>query len=104
MNTKYWINSNTGDIIFEKDGKYRLILIARYQGDKYLQQEIVKLTVSQFLSIKGFIPIKRKKIRSINFRKYTKTLKGGVKENSSNRVDIPSISDSRGHILEKIGI
>jgi hypothetical protein len=104
MNINYFINSNTGDIIIEKDGKYSLLLIARYESGKPLNQEIIELTKSQFLTIKGFVPIKRKKLKSaINLNKYAPTLPDGTK-GESKRVEIPSKGESRESILNKIGI
>lgn len=102
---KYWINSNTGDFIIQiTDNKYKLILIDRFINGQYLPSEIVTLTPSQFETIKGFVPIKQKKIKSaIKSGKYAPTLTDGTKGDSY-RVEVPSISDSREDILKKIGI
>lgn len=101
----YWINSNTGDFIIEINvNKYKLILIDRIIDGKYLPSEIINLTPSQFETIKGFIPIKAKKVKNgLKTGKYAPTLKGGLKGESV-RTEIPSISDSRQDILNKIGI
>lgn len=102
---KYWINSNTGDFIIEiEDNKYKLILIDRIIEGKWLPSEIINLTPSQFETIKGFVPIKAKKIKySLRSGKYAPTLKDGTK-GESYRVEVPTISDSREDILNKIGI
>lgn len=102
---KYWINSNTGDFIIEiSHNKYKLILIDKFINGKYLPSEVVNLTPSQFETIKGFIPIKSKKIKSsLKSGKYAPTLSNGTKGDSY-RVEVPSISDSREDILNKIGI
>lgn len=102
---KYWINSNTGDFIIQiNDNKYKLILIDRIIEGKWLPSEIIHLTPSQFETIKGFIPIKPKKIKkSLRSGKYAPTLKDGTK-GESYRTKVPTISDSREDILKKIGI
>lgn len=101
----YFINSNTGDIIIQKDDTYKLILIFRYVNGKPLPSEVVDLTKSQFLTIKGFVPIKKKRLKQsiINFKKYAPTLPDGTK-GESKRVEVPSISESRENILSEMGI
>lgn len=99
---KFWINSNSGDVISEKDGVYTLILIHRYDNGCVLPSEIIKLTKSQFLAIKGFVPIKRKKIKSrANFKKYAPTLPDGSK-GESKRVQVPTKSEARQMVLNLI--
>lgn len=99
---KYWINSNTGDFIIEiNHNKYKLILIDRVIDGKYLPSEIVNLTPSQFETIKGFIPIKSKKIKSSLKKRKFETLKN---KNKTYQLKIPTISESRQYIINKIGI
>ena len=99
---KYWINSNTGDFIIEiNHNKYKLILIDRVIDGKYLPSEIVNLTPSQFETIKGFIPVKAKKIKSSLKKRKFETLKN---KNKTYQLKIPTISESRQYIINKIGI
>ena len=79
---KYWINSNTGDVVtLTEEGHYYLL------GDKICEEE--------FKNLKGYVPIKAKKIEVIAQRggllyrsesakkfwsKYKPTKKGGEKE------------------------
>ena len=62
----YWINSNTGDYISENNGVYKLTLISRYDYDDrtYSLPEVIIITYTQFLTAKGFIPIKAKRLFS----------------------------------------
>ena len=101
----YWINSNTGDYITEKDGEYTLTLKSRYIDGIYYKYEDIKLTVLQFKVIKGFIPIKYKKLFLTSKQpiKYTKTLKGGLK-GGQERAKIPTIAEARDQVLKNLGI
>ena len=109
----YWINSNSGDYITEDNGNYKLNLLPRWVGEygdynNYLKHEEIELTESQFHSIKGFIPIKQKKLFSrlgkFNERKrYAPTLSDGSKGKSI-RVDIPSVQDARQQRLKELGL
>ena len=63
----YWINSNSGDYITEDNGQYKLHMLPRWAGDSgdyenFLNPETIDLTPIQLESIKGFIPIKEKKL------------------------------------------
>ncbi len=103
---KYWINSNSGDyILLNNSGKYILYLITRFVDGKYLPMEIIELTDSQFLMIKGFVPIKAKKLFN-NDRKrkvYAPTISGGNK-GESKRIEVPTKSEFRDKILKELGI
>jgi hypothetical protein len=99
----YWINSNSGDYIIEKDGRYYLHLISRWIDRNYLQQETIELTQSQFSDIKGFLPIKEKKFLSRKMNKYAPTLSDGTKGNSK-RIEIPSIQEVRDKRLKELGL
>jgi len=103
LETKYWVNSNTGDVIIKHGEQYQLILISRLQDGKILPSEIVNITPTQFSTIKGFVPIKKKKLKYSHFNKYAPTLPDGSK-GESKRVNIPTISQSRQDILKNIGI
>lgn len=102
---KYWINSNSGDYMSEKDGKYHLYLIGRWVDNFYLFSEKIELNQSQFDSIKGFIPIKEKKLfsRSNTLKKYAPTLSDGTKGKST-RVEVPTVQDSREQRLKELGL
>jgi len=99
----YWINSNSGDYILEHDGKYYLHLISRWVDNVYFPFEKIEITKSQFEAIKGFIPIKKKKLFSRSSKKYAPTLSDGTKGRSE-RVRVPSISESRDKILRELGL
>lgn len=110
----YWINSNSGDYITEKDGQYKLHLLPRWAGEyldynNFLKPEIIDLTPIQFESIKGFIPIKEKKLFSrLNSlreagRRYAPTLSDGTKGKAT-RAEVPTIQESRDQRLKKLGL
>ena len=109
----YWINSNSGDYITEDNGQYKLNMLPRWVGDygdydNYLKHETIELTPIQFESIKGFIPIKQKKLFSrlnkFNDRKrYAPTLSDGTKGKAV-RVEVPTIQDAREHRLKELGL
>lgn len=109
----YWINSNSGDYITEKDGQYKLHMLPRWIGDhgdyeNFLKPETIEITPIQFESIKGFIPIKQKKLFSrlnkFNDRKrYAPTLPDGTKGKAM-RVEIPTIQEAREYRLKELGL
>ncbi len=104
----YWVNSNSGDYIVEDGGQYRLYLLARYVDNKYVPSEIIELSSLQFKVIKGFIPIKEKKLFSrlseFNRRKkYAPTLSDGTK-GESERVKVPTVAEAREKILKDLGL
>jgi hypothetical protein len=88
-------------------------MLPRWVGDygdyeKYLQHETIDLTPIQFESIKGFIPIKEKKLFSrlnkFNDRKrYAPTLSDGTKGKAI-RVEVPTIQESREQRLKELGL
>jgi hypothetical protein len=105
----YWINSNTGDYINECDGVYRLYLRSRWVDNQYLNSEIIEISKIQFDVIKGFIPIKEKKLfsRLNSFReggrRYAPTLPDGTK-GTSQRIEVPTLAEARQEILKKLGL
>jgi hypothetical protein len=104
----FWINSNSGDYIIEHNGTYQLILISRVVDGKYLTQDRVELTKAQFESIKGFVPIKQKKLfnRQTHYdlqHKYAPTNSDGTKGESV-RYNPPSIQDIRNYRLKNLGL
>ena len=109
MGNNYWVNSNSGDFIVYNDEKrsYALYLLARWEGDSYLHSEIKKITEREFLSLKGFLPIKQKKIFGHRphylKKKYALTQKGGIK-GASKRMDTSVLDKSRmrAEILKKL--
>ena len=109
----YWINSNSGDYITEENGQYKLNLLPRWAGEyddysNYLKHETLELTKAQFESMKGFLPIKEKKLFSrlnkFNDRKrYAPTLSDGSKGKAV-RVEVPTIQDAREQRLKELGL
>lgn len=103
---KYYINSNTGDYISENGGNYKLHLITRYDPI-FLPSETIVITYSQFITLKGFIPIKQKKLfnnRNWGKRnKYGPTLSDGTKGKPS-RIDLPTKADVREELLKQLGL
>jgi hypothetical protein len=109
----YWINSNSGDYIIEDGGQYRLYLLARwienqFGMNEFQKSEVIELTKLQFNTIKGFIPIKEKKLFSrLNTwtpgKRYAPTLSDGSKGRSV-RVEVPTIQDSREQRLKDLGL
>jgi len=102
----FWINSNTGDYIQEIDGVYTLTLLSRMVDGQYLHCENVKLTPQQFSVIKGFIPIKQKKLfsRGRSYpNRYAPTATGGVR-GKAERVSIPTVAEARDIVLKELGI
>lgn len=106
----YWINSNSGDYITESNGRYLLHLLSRWDEGyvNYLKSEIIELTLIQFESMKGFIPIKGKKLyfrlNKYNYRNiYAPTLSDGNKGKPI-RVEVPTIQDARDLRLKELGL
>lgn len=102
----FWINSNTGDYIHEDNGVYTLNLISKIIDGQYLQFERIILTSQQFASIKGFIPIKAKKLfsRGRSYpNRYAPTAPGGTR-GKSERATVPTIAEAREIALKKLGI
>ena len=104
----YWINSNSGDYIVEDGGQYRLYLLARWVDNEFQQSEVIELIQSQFDTIKGFVPIKEKKLFSrLNTfnpgKRYAPTLSDGTKGKSI-RVEVPSVQDAREQRLKDLGL
>lgn len=105
----YYINSNTGDYISEDKDKdiIKLHLISRVVDGVWLIPESIKITKTQFSVLKGFIPIKQKKLFSrkswMNQNKYAPTLSDGTK-GKSERVKLPTQSEVRDEILKQLGI
>jgi hypothetical protein len=100
----YWINSNSGDYIVEDGGQYRLHLLSRWMNNVFQPSEIIELTQAQFESIKGFIPIKEKKLNTFNpGKRYAPTLSDGTKGKSI-RVEVPTVQDAREQRLGELGL
>jgi hypothetical protein len=107
----YWINSNNGDYITEDSGKYTLTLIGRKIDHIYYRQENISLTELQFKTIKGFVPIKRKKLLN-NLTRWGKILYGPIyaptlsdgTKGQPNRTNPPSVAEIREHLLKELGI
>ena len=115
----YWINPNTrekrdclkdssGDYVSENGGRYTLCLIVRYSHEygttySYMPQESIEITFTQFSLLKGFVPIKRKKLFGRRRKIYAPTVSDGVK-GKSERMVLPSKAESRDEILKRLGL
>jgi hypothetical protein len=99
---KYYINSNTGDCISENEGVYKLHLLTRYDPI-FLPSETIDITYAQFITLKGFIPIKKKKLSNRTRKKYGPTLSDGSKGNPS-RVYVPTKAEAREELLKQLGL
>ena len=100
----YYINSNNGDYITENNGKYILTLIPRItQTGEYMKWEAIEITPLQFQTLKGFIPIKSKKLFGRKRKTYTPTLSNGLK-GIPKRTELPTISEARDIILKELGL
>lgn len=102
---EYWINSNSGDYVsLDKNGKYKLNLISRYSDGKYLPHESIELTISQFSQLKGFIPIKQKKLFNNRQKKVYAPTNSDGKKGESKRINALSVSEVRDSILKELGL
>jgi hypothetical protein len=108
--SNYWINSNSGDYIHQyPDGTYILNLVSRKDSNgNYLPYERIQLTTSQVNTIKGFVPIKEKRLFSrtagVDKRdKWAPTLSDGTK-GVSERVKVPQVDDIRDFRLKELGL
>ncbi len=103
----YYINSNTGDYISEDKDVINLHLISRIVDGVWLMPESIKLTKTQFSVLKGFVPIKEKKLfsrkRWTNQKIYAPTLSDGTK-GKSERIQLPTQAEVRDEILKQLGI
>lgn len=104
----FWINSNNGDYIIEDSGSYKLVLLGRFIEDdnlkpEYIGSEIINITPIQFSSLKGFVPIKKKKLFNNKKKEYAPTLCTGEK-GIPKRTELKSKSELREEILKSIGI
>jgi len=106
---EYWINSNSGDFISLVNDKYKIHLIARYdEYNNYIQSECFEITAIQFKSLKGFIPIKPKKLQTRLNRIYSEarfrpTTNNGEK-GSAKRVEVPTVEEARDIRLKELGL
>lgn len=94
---KYWLNKNTGDFIIKiANKKFKLILLDKFIDDQFVKSEIRTLTASQFKSMeKDFNLVENTDIkRSLN----------SYHPLGKNKINIPTISESRNASLEMIGI
>lgn len=111
----YWINSNSGDyVVKNNNGEYTLVLLSvrpyhinsdgEMVYEKYLPQENIKITPEQFNALRGFIPIKYKKLFNNRQRKtYGPTLSDGTKGRPT-RVTVPSVAELRQQKLKELGL
>jgi len=109
---KYWVNSNSGDYVIHntETGEWRLSLIARFYEDEWYPHELIDITESQFLALKGFLPIKEKKLFSSRrlgnyniWNTYSPTKSDGTK-GQGERTKVPTISEVRDIRLKELGL
>lgn len=106
--SKYWVNSNTGDWICKDEDKITICLLGRSTKNYYLPIEYFEITEAQFNSLRGFIPIKEKKLfsrsRYNNYRAtYGYTDSNGDKY-IGDRVEVPTLSELRDIRLKEMGL
>lgn len=106
---RYYINSNSGYYVVENDGQYTLNLISRTIMNNehviiHLYHEVIPITPSQFHSLKGFIPIKEKKLFNNRQRKHYTPTKSDGSKGVSERIQVPTVSETREEILRKLGL
>jgi len=109
---KFWVNSNSGDYVTHntETDEWRLSLITRFYEDKWYQHEYINITEAQFLSLKGFLPIKEKKLFSSRrlgnynvYNTYAPTISDGTK-GEGERTKVPTISEVRDIRLKELGL
>ena len=109
---KYWVNSNSGDYVTHnaETGEWRLSLITRFYNGEWYPSELINITETQFLSLKGFLPIKEKKLFSSRrlgnyniYNTYSPTKSDGTKGEGV-RTKVPTISELRDIRLKELGL
>ena len=109
---KYWVNSNSGDYVTHdtETGEWRLYLITRFYEGQWYQSELINITETQFLSLKGFLPIKEKKLFSGRrlgnynvYNTYAPTKSDGTKGEGI-RTKVPTMSELRDIRLKELGL
>ena len=109
---KYWVNSNSGDYVTYNDynDKWELTLINRMFDGEWYPWERVNITDTQFQSLKGFVPIKEKKLFSsrrlggyLDSIPYKPTKSDGTK-GEGERTKVPTISEVRDIRLKELGL
>lgn len=109
---KYWVNSNSGDYVTNdtETGEWRLSLITRFYEGQWYQSEWIHITETQFLSLKGFVPIKEKKLFSGRrlgnynvYNTYAPTKSDGTK-GEGERTKVPTIEEIRDIRLKELGL
>jgi hypothetical protein len=109
---KYWVNSNSGDYVTycDKTNQWKLFLITRYYGGEWYPSETINITETQFLHLKGFLPIKEKKLFSSRrlgnfniYNTYSPTNPDGTKGEGV-RTKVPTINEIRDIRLKELGL
>ncbi len=104
-----WINSNSGDfVVLDKNGKYTITLLSRYdEYSNYIPSECFEITPIQFKTLKGFVPIKLKKLQTrlnhFGEGRFRPTLEGGHK-GMAKRAEVPTLEEAREMILKELGL
>jgi hypothetical protein len=109
----YYINSNTGDYVEynERTKKYTLVIATIYLSDprNTIGGEHLDITEKQFKHLKGFLPIKPKKLFNRKYRygfdyynTYCPTVKGGFKQKQSDIIKVPSESEIRDEKIKNL--
>lgn len=109
---KYWVNSNSGDYVTHdtETDEWRLYLITRFYEGQWYQSERIDITETKFLSLRGFVPIKEKKLFSGRrlgnynvYNTYAPTKSDGTK-GEGERTKVPTMSELRDIRLKELGL
>ena len=105
---EYWINSNSGDYVsLDKNGTYKVHLLSRYdEYSNYIPSDLFEISPIQFKTLKGFIPIKEKKLwtrlQRINQEgRFRPTMADGHK-GMAKRTEVPTLGEAREMILKEL--
>jgi len=108
-----WISTNSGDYVeLCKEGRYMITLLSRIDEwtGAYIHGERFEITALQFKSLKGFVPIKPKKLQTrigkhgLNGQgRFRPTLEDGMK-GTAKRTEVPTLQEAREMILRELGL
>ena len=105
---EFWINSNSGDFVCNDNGKYTITLLSRYdEYSNYVPSDRFEITPIQFKTLKGFVPIKQKKLQTrlnhMEQGRFRPTTEDGMK-GIAKRTEVPTLEEAREMILKELGL
>lgn len=105
---EFWINSNSGDFVCHNNGKYTITLLSRYdEYSNYIPSDRFEITPIQFKTLKGFVPIKQKKLQTrlnhMGQGRFRPTIEDGTK-GIAKRTEVPTLEEAREMILKELGL